>query len=76
MTGDNSINGGNYSTQFGQFLSGDEALDVDYITLGGEAMTVVPNVRGSVFNAYGPTEFTVIGSYYELASLASSYLQH
>ena len=63
---DNSINGGNYSTQFGQLLSGDEALDVDYITLGGEAMTVVPNVRGSVFNAYGPTEFTVIGSYYEL----------
>ena len=31
---DNSINGGDYSTQFGQLLSGDEALDVDYIALG------------------------------------------
>ncbi|MBP5605536.1 MAG: AMP-binding protein, partial [Ruminiclostridium sp.] len=63
---DNSINGGDYSTQFGQLLSGDEALDVDYIALGGEAMTAVPNVLGLVFNVYGPTEFTVMGSCYEL----------
>jgi len=63
---DNSINGGSYSTQFGQLLASDEMLDVDYLCVGGEAMTVVPNARGPVYNAYGPTEFTVDATYFEL----------
>ncbi len=62
----NMINGGSYSTQFGQLLAADEPLDVDYLCVGGEAMTVIPKARGPVYNAYGPTEFTVDATYYEL----------
>ena len=60
------INGGSYSTQFGQLLAMDEPLDVDYLCMGGEAMTVAPLARGPVYNVYGPTEFTVDATYYEL----------
>ena len=60
------INGGGYSTRFGQILTSKESLDLDYICLGGEAMTTVPNVRGKIFNTYGPTEFTVDATYFEL----------
>ena len=60
------INGGCYSTQFGQLLGADAELDLDYICLGGEAMTSVPRARGRVYNTYGPTEFTVDATYYEV----------
>ena len=62
----NRINSGCYSTQFGQLLGMDAQLDLNYICLGGEAMTGVPNCRGSVYNTYGPTEFTVDATYFEL----------
>ena len=62
----NHINGGSYSTQFGQLLCADEPLDVDYVCMGGEAMTIVPQCRGPVYNSYGPTEFTVDATYFEL----------
>ena len=62
----NAISGGCYSTQFGQLLAGEEPLDVDYLCLGGEAMTTVPQARGPVYNTYGPTEFTVDATYFEL----------
>jgi len=62
----NQINGGCYSTLFGQLLANDSPLDVDYFVLGGEAMTTVPNVTGHIFNTYGPTEFTVDATYYEV----------
>ena len=60
------INGGCYSTRFGQILASNESLDLDYIVVGGEAMTTVPKVRGKIFNTYGPTEFTVDATYFEL----------
>ncbi|MBQ9616106.1 MAG: AMP-binding protein, partial [Selenomonadaceae bacterium] len=63
----NAINGGCYSTQFGQLLAAEnEPLDLDYIVVGGEAMTRTLNVRGPVYNTYGPTEFTVDATYFEL----------
>ncbi len=62
----NKITGGSYTTRFGQILTSNEPLDLEYIVLGGEAMTSVPNVRGKVFNTYGPTEFTVDATYFEL----------
>ena len=55
----NKITGGGYTTRFGQILAAKKMLDLDYICVGGEAMTQVPNVRGKIFNTYGPTEFTV-----------------
>ena len=62
-----AINGGCYSTQFGQLLASEnEPLDLDYIVVGGEAMTRTLNVRGPVYNTYGPTEFTVDATYFEL----------
>ena len=60
------ITGGGYTTRFGQILASHEPLDLDYIVLGGEAMTQVPNVRGKIINTYGPTEFTVDATYFEL----------
>ena len=63
---ENAINGGCYSTQFGQLLAAEEPLDVDYLCLGGEAMTSVPRTKGPVYNTYGPTEFTVDATYFEL----------
>ena len=62
----NRITGGCYSTQFGQLLGADETLDLDYICLSGEAMTSVPQCRGAVYNTYGPTEFAVDATYFEL----------
>ena len=62
----NKITGGGYTTRFGQILAAKKMLDLDYICLGGEAMTQVPNVSGKIFNTYGPTEFTVDATYFEL----------
>ena len=61
------INGGSYSARFGQLLTDENhPLDMNYISLGGEAMTNPPNISGKVFNAYGPTEFTVAATIFEL----------
>ncbi|MBR3020131.1 MAG: AMP-binding protein, partial [Clostridia bacterium] len=60
------ITGGCYSTQFGQLLGKDAALNVDYVCLGGEAMTSIPQTEGRVYNTYGPTEFTVDATYHEI----------
>ncbi len=62
----NHLNAGCYSTQFGQLLGMKAPLALDYICLGGEAMTSVPNCCGTFYNTYGPTEFTVDATYYEV----------
>lgn len=66
---DNGITGGCYTTQFGQLLADDKdnPLKLDYIVLGGEKMTAVPHITGTVYNTYGPTEFTVDATYCEIA---------
>ena len=64
---DNAITGGCYTTQLGQLLGSDAPLDVDYICLGGEKMTAVPQTSGRVLNTYGPTEFTVDSTFFEVA---------
>ncbi|MBQ8072988.1 MAG: non-ribosomal peptide synthetase, partial [Clostridia bacterium] len=63
---ENRITGGSFYTQFGQLMGKDEELDLDYISIGGEAMTSIPKVRGRVLNAYGPTEFTVDAVFHEI----------
>ncbi len=63
---DNAITGGCYTTQLGQLLGSGEPLDVDYICLGGEKMTTTPQTTGRVLNTYGPTEFTVDATYFEV----------
>ena len=63
---DNHITGGCYTTQFAQLMSDDEPIQLDYIVLGGEKMTSVPNITGRVINTYGPTEFTVDATWYEI----------
>lgn len=63
---DNAITGGCYTTQLGQLLGCGEPLDVEYICLGGEKMTTTPQTTGRVLNTYGPTEFTVDSTYFEV----------
>ena len=64
---ENGITGGCYTTQFGQLLGDDkEPLELDYMVLGGEKMTATPNITGTVYNTYGPTEFTVDATYCEV----------
>ena len=63
---DNAITGGCYTTQLGQLLGSGEPLEVDYICLGGEKMTTTPQTTGRVLNTYGPTEFTVDSTYFEV----------
>ena len=63
---ENAVTGGCFPTQIGQLLGRQEALSMDYITLIGEKMTVVPGNRGHVYNAYGPTECTVAVTYYDV----------
>ena len=62
----NGITGGCYTTQFAQLMSTEEPIKLDYIVLGGEKMTSVPNITGRVINTYGPTEFTVDATYYDI----------
>ena len=63
---ENAITGGCYTTQLGQLLGSGAPLDVDYIVLGGEKMTTTPQTTGRVLNTYGPTEFTVDSTYFEI----------
>ena len=58
------ITGGCFPTQVGQLIGRKERVDLQYISLIGEKMTQVPDITGSVYNAYGPTEFAVACTYY------------
>ena len=64
---DNGITGGCYTTQLGQMLLQQyPELPVDYLVVGGEKMTMVPKCQCRLINTYGPTEFTVDASFYEI----------
>ena len=63
---DNGVTGGCFPTQIGQLLGRRDPLDMDYITLIGEQMTWIPGNRGHVYNAYGPTECTVVVTYHDV----------
>ena len=63
----NHITGGCYTTQLGQMLLQQYPdLPVDYLVVGGEKMTVAPECRCRLINTYGPTEFTVDATYYDV----------
>ena len=64
---DNHITGGCYTTQLGQMLLQlYPDLPVDYLVVGGEKMTANPDCNCRLINTYGPTEFTVDATFYEL----------
>lgn len=62
----NSITGGCYTTQLGVLLASTYNLPLDYICLGGEKLASNPETNAHVYNTYGPTEFTVDATYFEL----------
>lgn len=66
---ENGITGGNYTTRLAMTLIDNYDLPgLRYIVFGGEKMQKAParNPRIRVFNTYGPTEFTVDATYFEL----------
>ncbi|MBR2097978.1 MAG: amino acid adenylation domain-containing protein, partial [Prevotella sp.] len=64
---DNRITGGTFTTQLGEMLLEEYPdLPVDYLVVGGERMTKNPSCHCRLINTYGPTEFTVDATYYEL----------
>lgn len=64
---DNGITGCNFTTQLGHLLmSTHPDLPLRYVTVGGEALSDVPeNLSCRFFNSYGPTEFTVDATFWE-----------
>ena len=64
---DNGITGGCYTTQLGQMLLQQYPdLPVDYLVVGGEKMTATPECKCRLINTYGPTEFTVDATFYNI----------
>lgn len=63
----NGITGGCFTTQLGQLLlQSYPDLPMEYLVVGGEKMTQSPNNKLRLINTYGPTEFTVDATYFEL----------
>jgi non-ribosomal peptide synthetase component F len=64
---DNRITGGCFTTQIGQLLLQEYPdLPLDYMVVGGEKMTANPPCSCRLINTYGPTEFCVDATWYEL----------
>ena len=60
------VTGGCLTTGLGVAMAERHSLEVDYLCLGGERLMTNPAVKGRVYNTYGPTEFTVDATYFEL----------
>ena len=60
------ITGGCFTTRLGVALAEAHPISMDYYCLGGEQLLSSPRISGRVYNTYGPTEFTVDATYYEL----------
>ena len=65
---DHNITGGNYTTAFGALLLAScPDLPLRYVTLGGERLDKIPSgLTCRFFNSYGPTEFTVDSTFWEM----------
>lgn len=60
------ITGGCYTTRMGALIANRPHPSLDYLCLGGEQLTEVPKATCHVYNTYGPTEYCVDATYYEL----------
>lgn len=60
----NAITGGCYTTQLGVELLDQFDLPVRYLTVGGEKLNKTVDSTVTVYNTYGPTEFTVDATYF------------
>ena len=63
---EHEVTGGCYTTRLGVMIASQPHPSLDYICLGGEQLTVAPKSSCHVYNTYGPTEFCVDATYYEL----------
>ncbi len=63
----NGITGGTFTTQLGQMLlQMYPDLPMKYLLVGGEKMTVAPECKCRLINGYGPTEFTVMSTFFDV----------
>lgn len=60
------ITGGCYTTQFGEEFLKQFNPKVRYLTVGGEKMDQAPHCDTVVYNTYGPTEFTVDATIFQV----------
>lgn len=60
------ITGGGYTTQFGVEFISQFNPKVRYLTVGGEKMDKAPLCDTTIYNTYGPTEFTVDATIFEV----------
>ncbi len=69
----NHITGGCYTPDIGILISESRDLHLDYLCLGGERLNAIPKGHFHKYNTYGPTEFTVNATYYEIDEHTHSY---
>ena len=62
------ITGGCYTTAMAPLLDAEPHPSLNYLCLGGEKLRHHPQMHCHVYNTYGPTEFTVDATYYELSA--------
>ena len=63
----NGIMGGTFTTQLGQMLlQMYPDLPLKYIVVAGEKMAVAPKCNCRLINGYGPTEFTVLSTFFDV----------
>lgn len=62
----NNLTGGSFATQLGVEILSNYNLSLKYVSVGGEKLEKQIDSNARCFNLYGPTEFTVDATFFEI----------